>query len=184
MGISIPNIIQKPKYLSLIKLNNVSLAIFAFAFIAADVLVPYALHQFGIAGRVFQPMFFLVLIPALLFGMRMGLLVGFVTPIMSFLFSGMPLPNILPLVLIEITALGIFAGLFREKYRMNIFLSLILSIISAKLVLGLSVLFMASIVPAGYFLDTFSIGWPGLLLQIIFIPLAVRLIYGRIQSRA
>ncbi|RKY70366.1 MAG: ECF transporter S component, partial [Candidatus Latescibacterota bacterium] len=47
-------------------------------------------HQFGIAGKVFLPMHFPVIVAGLLFGPFSGLLVGLFSPVLSFLLTGMP----------------------------------------------------------------------------------------------
>jgi hypothetical protein len=181
MSINFANIIAKPKEIPTLKTSNIGLVLFSAVFIAADVLLPWAAHQFGIAGQVFLPMHFLVLVSALLFGWRMGLVVGLFTPIMSYLFSGMPLFSILPLVIIEVASLGFFAGLFRERFKLNIYLSLILALITAKILLLLAVLvFGGPVAPIDHVLNVIKLSWLGILIQLAFVPLIVKLLYGRI----
>jgi len=72
-----------------LKFNEARLYLLAGVFIALDVSVPWACHQFHpLAGPTFLPMHLFVILAALLFGWRAGLLVGLVTPLVSFAVSG------------------------------------------------------------------------------------------------
>lgn len=176
-------IISKYNEYPVIKTSNLNLALFTVIFIALDVLLPFIFHQFGISGQIFLPMHFLILIAALLFGWRIGLMVGLFTPIISYFISGMPLLPILPLVTIEVASYGLFAGFLREKFKLNLILSLILSMISGRLLLGLAVVILGMPDPIDHVLNVVKTGLPGTLIQLALVPLIVKFLYGRIKKQ-
>ena len=61
-----------------------------------------------------------VIIAGLLFGWRAGLIVGFCTPLVSYIISGMPVAPILPQIIIELSAYGFTAGILRERFNLHI----------------------------------------------------------------
>ena len=87
-------VISKP----IVKLKNIELVNFSIIFVALAVALPWIAHQFNLAGPTFLPMHLFVLVAGLLFGWRAGLIVGFLTPLVSFATSGMPFLPVLPSV--------------------------------------------------------------------------------------
>src|SRR4030042_1191949 len=76
----------------------------------------------------------------LMFGWRSGLLVGLFTPLVSYFISGMPALNVMPQVVIEVSAYGFIAGILREKYNLRTIWSLLGAIIGGRLALLLAIL--------------------------------------------
>ncbi len=151
-------------------------------FILLNVLVPWAFHQFHLAGATYLPMHILVLIVGLAFGWQAGLIVGLLTPLASYAVSGMPLLRILPQLVVELSAYGLLAGILREKLSLRVIWSLLGAMIGGRLALLLAVLVIYLVSgetssPLG--LETnplFSVwaaikqGWPGILMQLVLIP--------------
>ncbi len=165
---------EKVKSLTLpiIKLQPVKLVLFSILFIALDIALPYLAHQFHLAGPMFLPLHFMALTAGLLLGWQAGLIVGLVSPFMSFVFSGMPPVLMLPLMTLEIGAYGLIAGLLREKLRINIFASLLIALIGGRLIW-----YAGLLITTGGLLKSFDkiwsagiLGWPGLLIQLLLIP--------------
>lgn len=159
----------------IIGLKNIELINFSVLFMALAVGLPLLAHQFNLAGPAFLPMHLFVLTAGLLFGWRAGLFVGFLTPLVSFTVSGMPLLPVLPQITVEIMIYGLAAGFFREKLKLNLYLSLILAMVVGRLGLFLAVWVLATN-PAGPLLGLWkaiAIGWPGIIIQLALIPFIV-----------
>ena len=111
---------SKPQtFLMTLKYNDVRSYVLTAVFVMLAVSVPWIFHQFHLAGATFLPMHIFVLIAGLLFGWRAGLITGLFTPLVSYFISGMPVLNILPQIVIELSAYGIIAGILRQKYNLR-----------------------------------------------------------------
>lgn len=180
---------SKPNSLFMtLKYKDIRSYLLTAAFVMLAVFVPWVFHQFHLAGPTFLPMHIFVLIAGLLFGWRAGLFVGLFTPLVSYFISGMPALNILPQVLIEVSAYGFIAGILREKYHLRTIWSLLGAIIGGRmaLLLAISIVYFIggqSYSPLGLganplasFWSTVKQGWPGLAVQLAFIPVIVWLV--------
>ncbi len=146
--------------------------IFSLVFIGLAVAAPSVFHQFNLAGAKFLPMHIFVLVAGLLFGWRTGVLVGVLSPLMSYGITHMPSMVILPEVVLELGIYGLAAGLLREK-RLNIWAALLGAMVIGRLARLLFVLgFGLKTDPLYYF----QISLPGILLQLALIPVAVYLL--------
>jgi thiamine transporter ThiT len=85
--------------------------VYAATCVALGVTLPLAFHGVPNAGSVFLPMHIPVLLCGLLCGWAYGLACGFLTPLLSFLFTGMPPAAFLPSLLCEMAVYGLAAGL-------------------------------------------------------------------------
>ena len=178
-----------------LKYKDIRSYVLTAAFVMLAVFVPWVFHQFHLAGPTFLPMHIFVLIAGLLFGWRAGLLAGLFTPMVSSSISGMPALNVLPQVVIEVSAYGFIAGMLREKYNLRMIWSLFGAIIGGRLalLLAISVIYLIagqSYSPLGLeagplasFWSTIKQGWPGILLQLAFIPTIIWLV-GKFTARA
>lgn len=90
----------------------------AALFTALGVLFPQLFHLLGL-GSTFLPMFLPVLAVGLLLPTRPALTVGLLTPLASWMLTGMPplSPPILPLMLVELPAVALVAGATRRGLR-------------------------------------------------------------------
>ncbi len=80
--------ISKPQpFPVILKYTEIRSYIFTGVFTLLSVAVPWAFHQFHLAGPTFLPMHIFVFVAGLLFGWRMGLIVGFLTPLASYAIS-------------------------------------------------------------------------------------------------
>jgi len=180
---------SKPHSLPMaLKYKDVRSYLLTAAFVTLAVFVPWVFHQFHLAGPTFLPMHIFVLIAGLLFGWRAGLLVGLFTPLISYFISGLPALNILPQVVIEVSAYGFIAGMLREKYHLRTIWSLLGAIVGGRLtlLLAISIIYLIggqSYSPLGIeanplasFWSTVKQGWPGLAIQLAFIPVIIWLV--------
>jgi len=175
-----------------IKYTDAHSYVLTVIFASLAVATPWIFHQFHLAGPTFLPMHFFVLIAGLLLGWRAGLTVGLLTPIISFATSGMPAIMILPQVIIELLFYGLAAGILRQKFNLRVIWSLIGAMIGGRLALLLviSILYLikgavysplsvhtgmgAEVNPFAVFWSTVALGWPGIIIQLVFIPLIIK----------
>lgn len=166
---------------------------FTALFVSLAIATPWVFHQFYLAGPIFLPMHIFVLLAGLLFGWRAGLVVGLLTPLVSYGVSGMPVLTILPQIVVEISFYGLVAGILRERFYLRVIWSLIGAMIAGRLALLLTVSILclggaiysplslytrmgAEANPLAVLWSVISLGWPGIVIQLIFIPLILELL--------
>lgn len=158
-------------------------------FLALALTLPFAFHQFGIAGRIFLPMHIPVLICGFIVGPAAGVIIGILAPFLSHLLTSMPPGYAVPLMSLELPIYGLVAGLTYRKLKLNIYLALILAMIFGRLAFAAGLIILGRFinlpygaleyVAAGGALLT---GWPGILIQFIVIPPIVASIKRMNQS--
>ena len=143
-------------------------------FIALGVTFPIAFHSLGLAGPIFLPMHIPVLLCGLICGWKYGALVGFTVPLLSSMFTGMPVLFPIGITMcFELCTYGAVAGLLANKK--NIFVSLICSMITGRVVSGIANVILLSLSGKGFVLNSFLAGafitaLPGIIVQLILIP--------------
>jgi LytS/YehU family sensor histidine kinase len=177
-----------------LKYNDIRSYVLTAVFVMLAVFTPWAFHQFHLAGPTFLPMHIFVLIAGLLFGWRAGLLVGLLTPLVSHFISGMPVLNVLPQIVIELSAYGLIAGILRQKYNLRPIWALLGAIVGGRVALLLAMLMIYLIAGQSYsplgpevnplasFWSVIKQGWPGIATQLISIPIIVWLV-GKFTAR-
>ncbi len=177
-----------------LRLTDARTYVIIAAFVALSVLIPWAFHQFHLAGATYLPMHFFIFIAALAGGWQAGAIVGLLTPFASYAVSGMPALTILPQVAVEVTAYGLIAGLLRQKFNLNVVWSLLGGMVAGRFALLLAVVFVElftgniysplgpSTTPFSAVWNTITQSWPGILAQIVLIPAAFW-VYGRLSRK-
>ena len=128
-----------------------------------------------------------VLLTGFIAGPLYGLLAGFLTPALSSLLTGMPPISPVPilfLMMFELPVYGLISGYLFEKKRMNMFLSLITAMLFGRLTYGLGIIVLSNIfmmnIPNGITVwGAVVSGLPGIILQIVLIPLIVQILEKR-----
>lgn len=145
---------------------------FQLLLIGSAVGLPVAAHLAGAPVRYLLPMHWPVILAGLVYGWRGGALTGFLAPVVSYFFSGYPLPNILPSMTVELLVYGLIAGALRERFSLNAFLSVTIALILGRIVFVLSVLmgFSGAINYAAYFQSALLPGIVAALCQILLLP--------------
>ena len=156
-------------------------------FLALGVIVPQAFHLVGMtAGQIFLPMHIPVMFAGFFTGPLIGLIAGILSPVLSSLITGMPPVPGLYFMIFELGAYGLSAGLLFRKYKINVYISLILSMFFGRLVYGLVLLGAVHVLGISA-LSKISIvgatvtGVPGLVIQLVFIPAVVYLVERRLK---
>lgn len=158
------------------KSNKLALSAF---FIAFGIILPMIFHMAGGAGSVFLPMHLPVLLSGFWLGKRQGFLVGLLTPVLSSIFTGMPpLVPVLPLMLAELSIYGFLAGYLYCDRGMRLLPALLLSMVGGRVGAGLAVWLLAvtlhvKLAPLSYLLGAVATGVPGILLQLLLLPVIV-----------
>ncbi len=148
---------------------------------------------FHLAGPTFLPMPYLVLMAGLLFGWRVGLITGLFTPLASYTISGMPVVSVLPQIVVELSTYGLIAGLLRDKLNLGVLWSLLGAMVVGRLALLMagwiaSIFSGQSYLPIG--VETVPLqalwavikqGWPGILIQLVTIPIIIFFVEKSVQ---
>ncbi len=151
--------------------SRVRVALFSFGFLALAIFVPWLTHQFHLFGPSFLPLHFFTLLAGLAFGPFSGFIVGILSPFVSFVFSGMPPLALLPILIPEIGTYGLISGILRKR---NPYFALLVTLLSGRIVLFLmAALFLNHQSPLTYLLNATKTGLPGILLQLLLIPIFV-----------
>lgn len=159
--------------------------------IALGILAPILLHQIGIAGEVFLPMHFPVIIGGLLFGPLCGVLVGFFSPVLSSLLTGMPplVPPILLVMIPELMTYGGLSGWLRRRCNAPLLLALLGAMVGGRIAAGWATWVLVHMLDfhasLGVFITgAFVTGLPGMIGQVVLIPLLVRRMGSRFGGAA
>lgn len=152
------------------------------AALVSAVALPQLFHFIGAAsglgtsvGAAFLPMHLPIIIAGFVAGSYAGLVSGALAPVLSFTLSGMPAASMLPLMIGEISAYGLFAGLLRNT-KMPAFAKLLSVQLLGRLVRAAVTVFVVLFV-SGTPVTISSIyssvltGLPGILLQWATLPL-------------
>jgi hypothetical protein len=146
-------------------------------FSALAILFPQFFHLLGL-GPAFLPMFIPIMIGSMFLHWRFVFLMAIISPTISWLFTGMPpiAPPILPVLIIEFIIAGLIISRLRVKSSLPVWGILLIAIISDRLTLLLIVTILAPLFDIDHPLFTIAIvisGLPGIILQLITVPLTV-----------
>ncbi len=162
--------------------QNTRMTITAGILIAVGIVLPMAFHAVGIAGPVFLPMHFPVLMAGYLLSPMLALFVGVLTPTLSSFMTGMPPAYpILPIMIIELGLYGLTVALIRNKTDLNTYFLLIISMVVGRIGAGLTVFILVAgfglkMNPVIYIQAAIVNGLPGIAIQLIMIPAIVKAI--------
>ncbi len=156
--------------------------ILASFFLALGIVLPFVTGNVAFLGSKFLPMHIPVLLCGFICGWKYGVLVGFILPILRATLVGMP--PLFPVAFtmsFELAAYGLFAGFFYQRLQkktINIYISLLLAMFVGRIVWGLVSLSLAPSVGIPFTFELFLTGafvfaLPGILFQIIFIPVMI-----------
>lgn len=120
-----------------LELSNLRGILLEFLFISTAVFAPRIIHLAGgvNAGQIFLPMHWMVLLSAIVFGWRGGLISAIAIPSISYIYSGMPVSFLMPAIYMELLIYGLVFGLLREKIKINVYFLLFISLIAGRFVL-------------------------------------------------
>ncbi len=165
-------------------MNNIKKLTLAAMFLALGLVLPMLTGQIPQIGKMLCPMHFPVLLCGFFCGWQYGLIVGLICPILRSVIFGMPImyPTAIGMAF-ELMTYGFVAGFLSKKIGKNtlpkIFITLIISMLAGRAVWGLAQIALLGIKGNHFTMNAFVAGAfvnavPGIILQLILIPLIVR----------
>ncbi|MBU2700301.1 riboflavin transporter FmnP [Sporomusaceae bacterium BoRhaA] len=165
-------------------MTNTMKLVYTALFMALGVVLPITFHFVGAMGAIFLPMHIPVLMAGLLLGGKSGMAVGVIAPALSSFFTGMPpVIPVLPLMVIELALYGVVSGYLYHNRKISLFASLVGAMILGRLGTVAAIFLMVQLVhinipPLGYLIGGITTGFPGILIQMVLIPLLVKRLEG------
>ena len=172
------------------KQNNPFNLSLAAMFLALAFVLPFLTGQIKQIGAMLCPMHIPVILCGYICGGPWGLIVGFAAPLLRSFIVGMP--KIFPTAFamaFELAVYGFMSGLLYRilpKKKINIYLSLIISMVTGRLVWGFVQLCCVGFDVSKFSLSAFWAGAvmnaiPGIIIQLVFIPVLVMVLekYGK-----
>lgn len=151
-------------------------------FLALGILLPQLFHFLPVpdVGKVLLPMHIPAILAGYLLGSRSGMIVGFLSPVISCMLFQMPPVLTMPIMAAEIMCYGAVAGLAGKKIK-STYLGLIIVMICGRIASGLMYVIMINLFGISglnmqMFFLSISAGVPGMILQLVLIPPMVRLL--------
>lgn len=160
-------------------MKNIQKLVSAALLIAVGILLPIVFHSIGgmAVGTLLLPMHLPILIAGALLGWEYGLLCAIITPLISFLTTGMPMLAKLPYMMVELICYGVIIALLYKKTHKLLISLLAAQIIGravyALLLFATALLFNWQSVSAITVWTAFVTGLPGIALQWVLVPLVV-----------
>jgi hypothetical protein len=146
--------------------------LWAAVFVVCNMVLPKLFHLIPQGGIIFAPLSLVILAGAYKLGWKTGLLAAVASPLINNLVFGMPEWGVLPVMTLKLAVLALVAGLIAQHFRSVSLLLLISVVLVSEIIGGLGELALT-----GDIADTvkdFTIGWPGLLLQVFGTYLIVK----------
>ena len=162
--------------------NNIKNLTLAALCLAIAMLLPFLTAQIQTIGNMLCPMHIPVLLCAYICGWKWAAMVGFMAPILRYFAFGMP--PLMPIgwgMAFEMLTYGLVAGTLYSmlpKKTVNIYVSLIISMIAGRIVWGIARMVIAGVTKTQFTWQLFVGGAfleaiPGIILHIILIPIIV-----------
>lgn len=168
-----------------IKNPTAFMALISVGAVTLAVALPQFFHLLGgwlgvqtALGEILLPMHLPVMLAGLWGGPVAGLLVGLVSPILSFSLTGMPVAVMVPFMTVELAGYGLTAGLLRQ-HKMPVPVKVLLTQIAGRVARAVALLvavyvFDVSAPSLSIIWTSLSVGLAGIMLQWALIPLLVR----------
>jgi hypothetical protein len=138
--------------------------LWATVFVACNLVLPQVFHLIPQGGVIFSPLSLVILAGAYKFGWKTGLLAALLSPLVNHLLTGMPAMTTLPVMTLKLAVLALVAGLTAQHFK-TVSLPLIIGVVLVSMAIGcLGELLLTGGIAAT--IADFTIGWPGLLLQV------------------
>ncbi|MFH1829399.1 MAG: ECF transporter S component [Pseudomonadota bacterium] len=166
------------------QLNLAKWFLFLTIFSALGIALPCLCHEFGVAGKVFLPIHFAVMTAGMVMGMRGGLIVGLISPVLSFAISGVPPVASVFYMTVEVTTYGVVAGFVLHTLHKSAIVSLIVSLLAGRLVsLVMATLILGRVGFSHQLYKLFIIALPGIIIQLALIPPLLKVICSHLGKK-
>ena len=138
--------------------------LWATVFVACNLVLPQVFHLIPQGGIVFAPLSLVILAGAYKLGWRVGLIAALASPLVNHLLTGMPAWSTLPVMTLKLVVLALTAGFTAQHFKQATLPLLTGVVLVSMLAGGLGELALTGGI--GGTVQDFTIGWPGILLQI------------------
>ena len=138
--------------------------LWAAVFVACNLVLPQLFHLIPQGGVIFSPLSLVILAGAYKFGWKTGLLAALASPLVNHAITGMPAWEVMPVMTLKLAVLALIAGFAAQRFK-TVSLSLLIGVILVSKAIGCLGEFILTGGIAATIAD-FTIGWPGLLLQV------------------
>lgn len=145
--------------------DEVKTYMWAAIFVVCNLVLPQLFHLIPQGGIIFSPLSLVILAGAYKFGWKTGLLAALLSPTVNHLITGMPAMEVLPVMTMKLAVLALVAGLTALRFKIVSLPLLVGVVLVTKTIECISELVLTGGIAAT--IADFTIGWPGLLLQII-----------------
>ena len=146
--------------------------LWALIFVGANLLLPQVFHLVPQGGIIFSPLSLVIMAGAYKLGWRVGLLAALASPLVNHLITGMPAMSVLPVMTLKLAVLALVAGFTAQHFRRATIHLLIGVVLLTELLGGLGELALMGGIDAT--IQDFTVGWPGMSLQIVGTYLIVK----------
>lgn len=171
-----------------IKLSQIRQLTLSCLFVALGIIIPFFIHIPGVNfGQMFLPMHIPVILCSFICGYKFGGLCGLLTPLLSSIFTGMPpMPTFAVPMMFELLTYGLIAALLYKKF--NVYISLIGAMVGGRIVAAIATLIVYGLNGKPFLFPvflttTFVTAIPGIIIQIILIPIIIIIFQKMIKSR-
>ncbi len=137
----------------------------AALFVVCNIALPQLFHLIPQGGIIFSPLSLVIMVGAYKLGWRAALLAAVASPIVNHALFGLPATDVMALMALKLSLLAVVAGLAAQYFK-SVSLPALIAVVLVTKVLE----FLAEYVLTGSVAATvadFTIGWPGLLLQVL-----------------
>lgn len=139
--------------------------LWASIFVACNLVLPHVFHLIPQGGIIFAPLSLVILIGAYKFGWKVGLIAALASPLVNHLLTGMPAWSVLVVMTFKLVVLALIAGFTAQHFKRVSWFLLIGVVLSSLIIGGLGELLLTGGIEAT--IQDFTIGWPGILLQVV-----------------
>ena len=157
--------------------NDVRTFLWTALFVVCNMALPQVAHLVPQGGIIFAPLSLVILVAACKLGWRTALLAAVVSPLVNNIVFGMPAWGVLPIMAVKLAVLALAAGLAVQRMQRVTLAMLCGAVLLSELVGGMAELAFTGGLHAT--IADFTIGWPGMLLQIAGSYLIVNFIWKR-----
>ncbi|MBP5340583.1 MAG: ECF transporter S component [Prevotella sp.] len=145
--------------------DEVKTYLWAMVFVACNLVLPQVFHLIPQGGIIFAPLSLVILAGAYKFGWKTGLLAAVLSPLVNHLLTGMPATEVLPVMTLKLAVLAVVAGLAAQHFK-TVSLPLLIGVVLVSQAIGC----LGEMAITGGIAATiadFTLGWPGLFLQVV-----------------
>ena len=152
--------------------DEVRTYMWAALFVVCNMILPQVFHLIPQGGIMFAPLSLVILAGAYKLGWKTALLAAVASPLVNNMVFGMPAWGVLQVMMLKLIVLSLVAGLTAQYFRTMTMPLLVGVVLASEVIGGLVELLLTGGIAAT--IQDFTIGVPGLLLQVIGTYLIVK----------